>query len=146
MTEIPSNYKFKTPIYIRFSDLDGFGHVNNAVYLTYFEIARTNYWRHIIQWDWKETNIILGKSEVSYLKPIKLYDQVFCYVRTSRIGNSSFDMDYIIVKVTETGEEQICTTGQTVCVHYDYRSYKSIPIPEGEKRKMLEFEGFKYRP
>ncbi|MGI4020435.1 MAG: acyl-CoA thioesterase [Janthinobacterium lividum] len=145
MTGIPPNYKFKTPIYIRFSDLDGFGHVNNAVYLTYFEIARTNYWKQIIEWDWKETNIILGKSEINYLKPLKLYDPIFCYVRTSRIGNSSFDMDYIIVKLTETGEEQICTTGQTVCIHYDYKAYKSIPIPELETRKMMEFEGFKPR-
>lgn len=145
MTGIPSNYNFKSPIYIRFSDLDGFGHVNNAVYLTYFEIARTNYWKQIIQWDWKETNIILGKSEIVYLKPLKLYDQIFCYVRTSRIGNSSFDIDYIIVKVDENGEEQICTTGQTVCIHYDYKAYKSIPIPELETKKMMEFEGFKPR-
>lgn len=145
MNSIPPNYKFKTPIYIRFSDLDGFGHVNNAVYLTYFEIARTNYWRHIIQWDWKETNIILGKSEINYLKPLKLNDQIFCYVRTSRIGNSSFDVDYIIVKITESGQEQICTTGQTVCIHYDYKAYKSIAIPEVETKKMMEFEGFKRR-
>ncbi len=145
MSVIPANYKFKTPIYIRFSDLDGFGHVNNAVYLTYFEIARTNYWRHIIEWDWNETNIILGKSEINYLKPLKLHDQIFCYVRTSRVGNSSFDVDYIIVKITETGEEQICTTGQTVCIHYDYKNYRSMPIPETEKRKMMEFEGFRPR-
>ena len=145
MIETLQHYNFKTPIYIRFSDLDGFGHVNNAVYLTYFEIARTNYWRHIIEWDWNETNIILGKSEINYLKPLKLYDQIFCYVRTARIGNSSFDMEYAIVKVTETGEEQICTTGQTVCIHYDYKAYKSIPIPEVERRKMMDFEGFKPR-
>lgn len=142
---VPSNYKFKTRIFIRFSDLDGFGHVNNAVYLTYFEIARINYWRHIIQWEWSETNIILGKSEINYLKPLKLYDQIFCYVRTSRVGQSSFDIDYIIVKVDEDGKEQVCTTGQTVCIHYDYKAYKSIAIPEVEKIKMMEFEGFRPR-
>ena len=145
MTAKASNYKFKTPIYIRFSDLDAFGHVNNAVYLTFFEIARTDYFKEIIQWDWNETNLILGKSEINYLKPLKLGDEIFCYVRTSRIGNSSFDVDYVIVKLTETGEEQTCTTGQTVCIHYDYKAYKSIAIPEEEKRKMMEFEGFRPR-
>jgi acyl-CoA thioester hydrolase len=33
------------PIEIRFRDLDGMGHVNNAVYLTYLEVARAHYWR-----------------------------------------------------------------------------------------------------
>lgn len=145
MHDITANYKFKTPIYIRFSDLDAFGHVNNAVYLTYFEIARTDYFKEIIQWNWDETNLILGKSEISYLKPLKLGDQICCYVRTSRIGNSSFDVDYVIVKTTETGEEQVCTTGQTVCIHYDYKTYKSVLIPENETRKMMDFEGFKPR-
>jgi acyl-CoA thioester hydrolase len=145
MPGITANYKFKTPINIRFSDLDAFGHVNNAVYLTFFEIARTDYFKEIIQWNWDETNLILGKSEISYLKPLKLGDEIFCYVRTSRIGHSSFDVDYVIVKITETGEEQVCTTGQTVCIHYDYKAYKSVAIPETETKKMMDFEGFKPR-
>lgn len=145
MPGITANYKFKTPINIRFSDLDAFGHVNNAVYLTFFEIARTDYFKEIIQWNWDETNLILGKSEINYLKPLKLSDQIFCYVRTSRIGNSSFDVDYVIVKITEDGEEQVCTIGQTVCIHYDYKAYKSVSIPETETKKMMDFEGFKPR-
>ncbi len=63
MAEKLSNYKYKTPIPIRFSDMDAFGHVNNAIYLTYFEIARSNYWRDIIGWDWNET-------EERYFRPL----------------------------------------------------------------------------
>ncbi|MBK6404207.1 MAG: thioesterase family protein [Holophagales bacterium] len=32
---------------VRFRDLDAMGHVNNAVYLTYFEQARLAFWRAI---------------------------------------------------------------------------------------------------
>ena len=40
-------FKFSTQIEVRFRDLDALGHVNNAVYLTYFEIARLHYCKHL---------------------------------------------------------------------------------------------------
>jgi acyl-CoA thioester hydrolase len=139
MAENLSNYKYKTPISIRFSDMDAYGHVNNAVYLTYFEIARSNYWRDIIQWNWGEHGIILGRSEINYLKPLTLNDEIACYVRTTRIGNSSFDVVHVLVKITPNGEE-ICTTGKTVCISYDYTANKSVPIPKPQRQKMIEYD------
>ena len=139
MAENISNYKYKTPISIRFSDMDAYGHVNNAVYLTYFEIARSNYWRDIIGWNWGENGIILGRSEINYLKPLTLNDEIACYVRTTRIGNSSFDVAHVLVKITSNGEE-ICTTGKTVCISYDYSANKSVPIPKPQRQKMIEYD------
>ena len=139
MTPNIANFKYSTPIHIRFSDMDAFGHVNNAVYLTYFEIARGDYWRNIIEWDWNEHGIILGRSEINYLKPIFPNDEIACYVRTTRIGNSSFDVMHVLVKITPAGEE-ICTTGKTVCISYDYSANKSISIPKAERFKMIEYD------
>src|ERR1700739_3807021 len=139
MAENTLNYKYKTPISIRFSDMDAYGHVNNAVYLTYFEIARSNYWRDVVKWDWNHNGIILARSEVNYLKPITRHDEIACYVRTTRIGNSSFDVMHVLVKITEHGEE-ICTTGKTVCISYDYKANKSVPIPSEERTRMIEYD------
>ena len=138
MSENIADYKYKTPIPIRFSDMDAYGHVNNAVYLTYFEIARSNYWREVINWDWNN-GIILGRSEINYLKPITRHDEIACYVRTTRIGNSSFDVMHVLVKLTEHGEE-ICTTGKTVCISYDYSANKSVRIPANERKRMIEYD------
>ncbi|RYY37662.1 MAG: acyl-CoA thioesterase [Sphingobacteriaceae bacterium] len=139
MAENLSLYRYKTDIPIRFSDLDAYGHVNNAIYLTYFEIARTSYWTEAIGWDWNTAGVILGRSEINYLKPLTLNDKISCYVRTTRIGNSSFDVMHVLVKHTETGEE-VCTTGKTVCISYDYPANKSTPIPRPERQKMIEFD------
>ena len=136
MSEKISDYKFKTPIAIRFSDIDAVGHVNNAIYLTYFEVARFAYWKEITDWNLRKDGVIVGRSEVNYLKPITLEDEIYCYVRTTRIGNSSFDMMHLLVRVTPNGEE-ICTTGKTVCISYDYRQNKSVPIPDREREKMI---------
>lgn len=139
MAEKLTDYKYKTPIAIRFSDIDAVGHVNNAVYLTYFEEARLNYWREIIQWDRNDNGVIVGRSEVNYLKPIMLHDQIACYVRTTRIGNSSFDVMHVLVRLTEHGEE-ICTTGKTVCISYDYNQCKSVSIPSKERHRMIDYD------
>jgi len=139
MAEKLSEYKFRTPIAIRFSDIDAVGHVNNAVYLTYFEVARFHYWKEIINWNLNENGVIVGRSEVNYLKPITLDDEIACYVRTTRIGNSSFDVMHVLVKITPGGEE-ICTTGKTVCISYDYTANKSIPIPKKERLRLIEYD------
>jgi len=129
------DFNYKTPISIRFADIDAFGHVNNAIYLTYFEMARSAYWNEIIEWDWNSVGIILRNSHVEYLKPIMLNDEVYAYVRTSRIGGSSFDLEYTLVKIINS-EEQVCTTGSTLCIAYDYNVNKPVPIPEYQRRKM----------
>src|SRR6201994_3088515 len=89
MSENLADYKFRTTIQVRFSDLDYYGHVNNATYLTYFETARVDYWREVVKWDWNNNGIILARSEVNYLKPIMRNDTIACYIRTTRIGNTS---------------------------------------------------------
>lgn len=139
MAENLADYKYSTPIFIRFSDIDAFGNVSNTIYLTYFEIARQHYWKDIIQWDMGQNGVILGKSEINYLKPLVQEDQVKCYVRTSRIGNSSFDVIHVLVKTTD-GIEEICTTGKTLCVSYDYTAKKPIGIPKEERQRMIEYD------
>ena len=139
MNENLSDYKYKAPIAIRFSDIDAAGHVNNAIYLTYFEVARFSYFKEIIHWGLRENGIIVGRSEVNYLKPLTLEDEIMCYVRTTRIGNSSFDVMHVIVKITPHGEE-ICTTGKTVCISYDYSAAKSVPIPAKERQRLIEYD------
>ena len=57
---------------IRFSDLDLFGHVNNAVYLTYYEEARVSYFDEVVgyDYDWSKEGVILARIEVDFLIPI----------------------------------------------------------------------------
>lgn len=132
-------FKYRTELEMRFTDLDMMGHVNNAMYFTYMEIGRTKYWTQAIQWDWKKTGVVIGQASINYLKPLHLGDKISIYVRTSRIGNTSFDLDYMVVKMVN-GQEVICSKGKTVCVVYDYETKSPAAIPDRERNKMIEFE------
>lgn len=134
-----SEFNYKTLIPLRFTDFDSFGHANNAVYLTYFEIARTNYWREVVNWDWRKLGIIIANAEITYIKPIRMHDELYAYVRTSYVGNTSFMLQYVLARIVN-GAEEVCTTGSTVCVSYDYNTSQKAIIPDYQRAKMLEFE------
>jgi len=133
------SFKYKTVIETRFIDFDMMGHVNNAVYFTYMEIARSKYWMQAINWDWKKTGVVIANASLDYIMPIFTEDKISMYVRTSRIGKTSFDLEYLLVKIKD-GKETICNKGKTVCVAFDYSTRSSTPIPEHERNKMLIFE------
>lgn len=112
---------------VRFSDCDMMQHVNNAIYLNYFEEARIHYFRQLLgaNWDWTKNGILLRKNELEYLKPVFLHDpvEIHCYLK--HIGEKSFTLTY---EVKVNGE--IRTTGTSVLVCYDSTVHRSIPVPE----------------
>ncbi len=112
-------------IHVRFSDLDVLGHVNNSIYLSYFEIARVHFFAELLgtDWDWKNNGFILVKNEVEYLKPILLHDVPYVYMYLDHIGEKSFTLSYEI-KVGET----LHTTGKSVIVSFDSSKHATIPI------------------
>ncbi len=131
-----ADYKFKTQIPLRFSDMDMFGHANNAVYLTYFEQARSQYWKEILNWSWETYGIVLVKSEIEYIKPVTLNENIWIYIRTSKVGNSSFEMEYVVVS-NDGEQEEIRTIGKTKQVTIDYSTKKPTAIPHDAREKMI---------
>ncbi|MDS0257714.1 acyl-CoA thioesterase [Thermoplasmatales archaeon AK] len=61
---------------IRYSDLDTLGHVNNAVYLTYFELGRIDYLRHSLgTLEISEISFVIAHAEVDFRRPIHFDDR-----------------------------------------------------------------------
>ncbi len=133
-------YKHKTHIQIRFKDIDKLGHVNNANHVTYFELARVDYFNAVadkgVKIDWVNEGVILAKIEMEYKQPIYLEDTVFAYTWVSRMGSKSFDMACSIVRVVD-GVEIEAAKGLAIVVCFNYKTNQSILIPEIWKTKMM---------
>lgn len=134
-------YKHKTPIQIRFKDIDMLGHVNNANHFTYLEYARVRYFDDIggTKINWNVNGLILAKATLDYRLPILLHDKVFVYTKCSRMGNKSFNLSYSIIK-EENGKEIVVAEASTVLVCFDYEKGASISVPEEWKKKLQDFE------
>lgn len=132
-------FQYSTTIQLRWKDIDQFGHVNNAVYLTYFETARYYYNRDVNQWDWNQDQYIIASIKVDYLRPIFYPGDIKVYLRIGDIGDKSFVFHYAIT-FEKNGIEKLAATGQSTQVFYDIRNQKTIPIPERIMKQWKAFE------
>ena len=125
-------------INIRFSDLDLFGHVNNAVYLTYYEEARVSYFNEVVgyDYDWSTEGVILARFEIDFVLPVQYKDEVFIITKCCRIGNKSFDLAYKMFLIKDE-KEIMLSSATSVMVMYNYAEKKSIPITAEWKKKLL---------
>lgn len=142
LEELKKQFRFKMKLDIRWSDMDEMRHVNNAVYLTYFEQARVYYFHEACQWNWKEIGAILANAHVDYLRPVVFPNDTYVYVRTSRLGNKSFEVSYMITSVVK-GVEELTTTGSTTMVMFDYKTNSSVPMPDHLRERLSNYEGLK---
>ena len=135
-------FKHRCQIQVRYKDIDKQGHVNNAVHLTYFETARSDYFRKVLRQknNWTKTGIILAATSITYKRPILLEDDLFCYTKVSRFGTKSFDIEHILAIETPTGLE-LAAFGKSTMVCFDYETNKTIEAPKEWIEAVNEFEG-----
>lgn len=123
-----SHYPFRMLIDVRFGDIDSMGHVNNAMYLTYFETARVSYYMQLRGYtDITKIDVIIAEITARYHYPALFGDQLEIGVRVSRMGTKSFDLEYLIIRPSD---QQRIASGHSVQVMYDYATQQTIPIPE----------------
>ena len=86
---------FKIQIHVRFRDIDGMGHVNNAVFFTYFEEGRKAFFQKISTGsDLAIFPFILAHIGCDFLSPIKLDTLLSLEMWVKEIGNKSFGLGY----------------------------------------------------
>jgi acyl-CoA thioester hydrolase len=134
--DLKSAFPFSTPIQIRFSDIDGYLHVNNGVYFNYFEHGRAVFLYEVCNWDVMAVGTVVGRIEIDYLRPIHLEDRVQVFVKCSRIGNSSFDLEQILVGQDKNGVEHAYAMCRCVMVAVDMKTMKPVPVPEEYRLKL----------
>lgn len=124
---------YTNPQFVRWDDIDAFGHVNNAKYLTYIQEAR-------FQWSYYQyaakserptlVEMVVAKAEVDYLEPIyeggRFYD-VNLWVES--IGNSSFVMGYEVAGDNGVVHAKV----KTVQVAVSMETKKSRPLSDPER-------------
>ncbi|MEW6337826.1 MAG: acyl-CoA thioesterase [Acidobacteriota bacterium] len=127
-------FPFASPIEVRFSDIDAMNHVNNAVTVSYLEIARVRVWRERLGAveHARDFPFILARVSIDYRSPIHFGDEVIVRLRVSRIGATSFTLAY---RIEASG--RLAAEAETVQVMFDYATGRSVAI-EPELRARLE--------
>lgn len=132
---------FETELALRWRDLDAYGHVNNAYYLTLFEETRICWFATFTEeWRGKLAEPLVARIEVDYLKPLHYPDQIRSILRCERIGNSSITLRHELHSVahrnnapidtqSDVGEIKPHAKGRTVLVWCNPETGRSTPLP-----------------
>ena len=126
------------PLQVRWGDLDGFGHVNNAAYLTFVQEARVDFTIYARERKNQSPilfDMVVARAEVDYIAPI--YEagvNAHVEVWVHRIGNSSFGLSYEIHV-----DGQVVAKARTVQVTVDMHTKGSRPLSDAEKEFLQEY-------
>ena len=123
---------YTTEIPVRFRDIDAMGHVNNAVYATYLEQARTDYFGDVLEADLSAVATVLASVSIQFRRPVELADEaVTVEIDVPELGRSSVPMTYEL-----RTEEGVVAEADSVQVAVDDEG-SSRPIPD-EYREAIE--------
>jgi len=110
----------------RFRDLDALGHVNNAVLVTFLEQARFHWWRgYLAGRPFESEGFLIARVEADYRLPILLEDLVRMELHCTKVGNSSFDLAY---RVLRGADGAVFAEAKTVQVMLDFETGRPAPL------------------
>jgi len=120
---------FVHTLQVRFRDLDAYHHVNNAVYLTYFEEARIAFitaigMRSLFS---SERGTVVARAEVDYRAPSVFGDQLDIEVTVGEVRNSSYELNYRVIR---RSDGKLIATGRTVQVCFNFVLNAPTRLPE----------------
>ena len=123
----------------RFRDTDAMGHINNAVYVTYLEVARQVYWKRLdAHADYRRVPFILAHVTIDFRSEGLVSEVLEAGLRLEWISTRSFAFAY---RIWEKTSGRTVAEATTVQVCYDYAAKKTIPMPDGLRRALEAFEG-----
>ena len=123
----------------RFRDTDAMGHINNAVYVTYLEIARQVYWERAYQQsDYRRVPFILAHVTIDFRSEALVSEVLEIGIRCEWIGEKSFSFVY---RVWEKQTGRVVVEGMTIQVCYDYGAKRSLAVPDALRARLEEIEG-----
>ena len=125
---------YTTSIEVRFRDIDSFGHVNNAVYATYLEQARADYFREVLGVGLTEIETVIAALEVEFKQPIRLKQKIEVHIAPPEVGESSLRMEYEL-----KDRETVAATASTVQVMYDLDADRPVSVPSEWREAISQY-------
>jgi acyl-CoA thioester hydrolase len=146
--DLTGPFRHRISLDVRFADTDAMGHVNNAVYLTYCEAARIQYWTDVTGESVAERHhgaesLILAEARITYRAQVFHTDVVTVESRATRIGSTSFTLEHRLTArdAVTGGPPRMVAVSESILVRYDYATERPTPISPEFVAAIEAFEG-----
>ncbi len=123
-----SELAYTTRVDIRWRDMDAFNHVNNAVYQTYLEEARDEWFLEVLGNGLLLNDFLLARCAVDYRSPLTQEDgSVAVELRLKRVGTSSITTSE---RILSSLDGRVAAEAEAVLVHCDRETGTSRPLTD----------------
>ncbi|MGH9442798.1 MAG: acyl-CoA thioesterase [Thermoanaerobaculia bacterium] len=129
----------KVKVEVPYRDIDAMGHLNNAVYFSYCEFARQKYWDRVVGLkSILDIGFIMASASIDYRRPAYMGDVLEVEIHCTRMGETSFDFSYRLIR----GEEVVAEARSTqVLWDWDRGAKRPFSADLRKKIERCEAEG-----
>ena len=133
-------FKHVIPAQIRFSDVDQFGHMNNSVYFSLYDLAKTTYFKDVFGdlHDWKKFGVVVANINADFIAPVFFSDEIVIETTVVHLENKSLTL---LQRAINKSSGVVKCQCRTVLVGYDVATKEPIPIPMIYKKAICDYEG-----
>jgi len=127
---------------VRFGDLDAMRHLNNVVFLRYFESARIAYLRELTPGhnpaspEGGGLGFIFAECHISYRSPVHFDEEVAVHCSIGEVRRSAFRVDFEM-----RVEERLAAEGHGWLVGFDYETQRPMALPEQLRERLVAAGG-----
>jgi acyl-CoA thioester hydrolase len=130
------DWPVKIEVDVAWGEMDSFQHVNNTVYLRWFESARIAFFEKVGMKTAAAqggAGPILARATVDFVRPVTYPDRISVEARVESLGTTSFVMHY---RATSEKLKAEVARGEGVVVMFDYAAGTKVPISDDLKRAL----------
>lgn len=141
ITKELTRYPIQLEIPVQWGDMDAFQHVNNLVYLRWFESARIAYMMalgHDITSGASQSGVILSWQDCKYIYPVTFPDEVLIGIKVSGI---ELDRFHLQAKIFSKRHNRLVAIANGSMVSYDYQNQQKTQVPKKIQEAILTLEG-----
>ena len=139
---VKTDFRFHHKLRVRFAETDLQGIVFNGNYLTYYDVAWTEYFRAIglryqdmIE---MEADTVLARTTLEFKSPARFDEVLEVYTRVSKIGNTSLTFEF---EIYPEGEDRLIGSASSLCVCIDQKSLRPVRVPDELRKRISRLEG-----
>ncbi|MDX6424746.1 MAG: acyl-CoA thioester hydrolase [Gaiellaceae bacterium] len=137
VTDRKPPFRYSAFVRVGFSDTDAQGVVYYGRYMPYFDLARTEYHRHLGRVSRGDVDFAMRAATVEYVAGAQFDDLLEVFVRVERIGTTSITYDHAVYR---TEDDTLMSTAKAtlVCIALDER--RAVPVPTDFREQIEAFQ------
>lgn len=136
------HFRHHMPVQMRFNDIDMLGHLNNSVYFTFMDLAKTRYFQTVLgdKFRWGNIGVVIVNVNCDFCAPTFFDDNIEVETAVVAIGDKSLTLEQ---RVYSPSDESVRCRCRTIMSGFDSKTMTSVRISDEWRTALAEYEGNK---